>query len=514
MASVKELTSLMHAPSKGDVALVEKAYLFAENAHKDHNRFSGEPYFNHLFETAKSLAALGLGPRSIAAGLLHDSMEDVGVSEETIRKEFGEEVLFLIRGVTKLGHLKYRGLERHTESLRRLLVATSQDIRVLLIKLMDRLHNMKTLEHVPTDKQKRIALETLEIYAPIAHRLGMGLLRRELEDLAFRYVYPEEYAEISRLVKEKSAETQAHLEKMLRAVKKELAKNGITKFQTNYRIKGLYSLYQKLQRKEGDIDRVYDISALRVIVPTIDDCYRVLGLIHKTWQPLPGRIKDFIATPKPNGYRSIHTTVFTGDGGILEIQIRTEKMHQESEYGITSHVLYKDEQQGGERTRQLGLLWLRNLLPFMRTSAKESSLEEEKVTSSTKYSLREVPEWIRQMADMEDGGYGKEFLDRIKADFFNHRVFVFTPKGDVVDLPIGASSVDFAYAIHSDIGDHMAGAKVNGKLASLDTKLHNGDIVEIQTRQSAKPTHKWLEVAKTTMAQKHIRAAIAKKQVK
>lgn len=502
----------MHSPSAEDRALIEKTYLFAENAHKDHKRFSGEPYFNHLFETAKSLASLGLGPKTISAGLLHDSIEDAGVHEETIKKEFGDEILFLIKGVTKLGKLKYRGLERHTESLRRLFVATSQDVRVLLIKLTDRLHNMRTLEHVRPDKQLRIALETLEIYAPIAHRLGIGVLRRELEDIAFKYVYPKEYEETAKLIKQKSAETEKHLQKMIKAVKRELGKNGIRHFTTASRMKGLYSLYLKLKRKDDDIEKVYDISALRIIVPTVEDCYKVLGIIHSVWRPLPRRIKDYIAFPKPNGYRSIHTTVFTGDGGILEFQIRTEKMHQEAEYGIASHVSYKTTSDDTHAKRQLGLEWLRNLLPFIPGKGRETAGKDSKANRA-KYAISSVPSWIREIGNVEEATYGKEFLERIKADFFTHRVFVFTPKGDVVDLPIDSSPIDFAYCIHSDIGGHIAGVKVNGKMVTLDTKLHNGDIVEIMTKPSAKPSAKWLEFAKTTFAQKQIRAALAKEHV-
>jgi len=514
MASVKDIISAMHTPSPEDAKLVEKAYSFAENAHKDHKRFSGEPYFNHLYETAKSLAELGFGPRTVSAGLLHDSIEDVGITEEQIQKEFGEEILFLIRGVTKLGHLKYRGLERHTESLRRLMVATSQDIRVLLIKLMDRLHNMKTLDHVPKDKQKRIALETLEIFAPIAHRLGMGLLRRELEDLSFKYVYPEEYEETDKLRKDRAILSTERLAKVLRDLKKQLAKNNIREFKTDYRIKGLFSLYRKLERKGGDIDKIYDLAALRIIVPTVEDCYKVLGIVHANWRPLPNKIKDYIAFPKPNGYQSIHTTVFTGEGSLIEIQIRTEKMHQEAEYGIASHVLYKELPEGGKERQSVN--WLRSLIPFVGRKPPEAQVKKARKDSHsitrTKYSLSNVPRWVDDLAEVDEAGQGKEFMDKLKTDFFSHRVFAFTPKGDVVDLPVGAFPVDFAYAIHSDIGNHLTGAKVNGKLVSLDTVLHNGDIVEIMTKDSAHPNAKWLEVAKTSMAQKHIRAALAKKE--
>ncbi len=515
--SVQDIIALMKNPSAEDKALVEKAYSFAEEAHKDHKRFSGEPYFTHLYETAKSIAALGFGPRTIAASLLHDSIEDVGIAPETIKKYFGERVLFLVEGVTKLGHLKYRGLERHTESLRKLLVATSQDVRVLIIKLMDRLHNMKTLDHVREDKRKRIALETLEIYAPIAHRLGMGVLRRELEDLSFPYVYPEKAAETKKLLTARAEILQGKLEKVVRTLKKHMAENNIATFKTDYRVKGLYSLYRKLERKEGDIEKIYDILALRIIVPTVEDCYKVLGLVHASWRPLPSKIKDYIAFPKPNGYQSIHTTVFTGDGSIVEIQIRTEKMHQEAEYGIASHVIYKEAGGSPERARQLRLDWLRNFFPFRgeRKEKKGDTDASDALIDATgsKYAFSSIPAWVKQMSSIEgDSVEQKDFLKRLKTDFFSRRVFAFTPKGDVVDLPAGASPIDFAYAIHSDIGDHMAGAKVNGKMVTLATELHNGDIVEIMTRDSARPTQKWLDNAKTTMAQKHIKAALGRKK--
>ena len=300
-AELKEIISLAHSPSKGDIELITNAYTFAETAHKGHKRYSGEPFFNHLAETAKGLAKLGMGPRTIAAGLLHDSMEDTDVTAEEIEKNFGNEVLFLVEGVTKLGTLKYRGVERHTESLRKLFVATSQDVRVVIVKLVDRLHNMETLSHVPKHKQKRIALETLEVYAPIADRLGMGRIKRELEDLAFPYIYPEKAKEVKELLTIKSKAGLNNLEKVHKQVKKALAKDGITKFKTEHRVKGVYSLFKKLERKGGDVNEIYDVIALRIIVPNIPDCYRALGVIHKMWRPLPGKIKDYMASPKPNG---------------------------------------------------------------------------------------------------------------------------------------------------------------------------------------------------------------------
>ncbi|MBY0294408.1 HD domain-containing protein [Patescibacteria group bacterium] len=518
MPDVQDILSLMNGPSKQDTALVEKAYKFAAEAHKDHKRLSGEPYIIHLVETAKSLAKLGMSAKTIAAGLLHDSVEDVGVKPETIEKEFDKEVRFLVEGVTKLGQFKYRGAERHRESLRKLLVATGKDARVLIIKLMDRLHNMRTLKHVPEEKQKRIALETLEIYAAIAHRLGMGLVRRELEDLAFQYAYPEQYAEARTLLSERSEETSERLEKMSRALKTELGKNGIKGFHVEQRVKGLWSLWQKLQRKGGDIENVFDIAALRVIVPDIADCYRVLGLVHNLWQPLPNKIKDYIAFPKPNGYQGLHTTIFSGDGGIVEIQIRTEEMHKEAQFGIAAHVMYKEVPTEGDikigKGRGRGgssFDWIRSLIPSFRKTNNPAKTESEEMRTRARYGAPETPTWL---SELEDETSDPDFEMTLKTDIFTHRVFAFTPKGDVVDLPVNSSPLDFAYAIHSDIGDHVFGAKVNGKMVSLDTVLHNGDIVEIQTKKTAKPSKKWLDFAKTTLARRHIRHALEGDQKK
>lgn len=506
----------MRNPSKEDAAMVARAFEFAKEAHKEHKRNSGEPYFNHLFETARTLAELGMGPRTISAGLLHDSIEDVGVKPETIEKDFGKEILHLVEGVTKLGTLKYRGLSRHTESLRKLFVATSQDIRVVIIKLADRLHNMKTLEYVPKQKQKRIALETLEIYAPVAERLGMGRLKGELEDLAFPYVFPEEHKKVSELLKQKSKENIKHLEKVTKSLKKELAKQEITEFELKYRIKYLYSLFKKLERKGWDIEKIHDISALRIIVPTVSDCYKILGVIHSNWRPLPGKIKDYIAFPKPNGYQSIHTTVFTGDGGIVEIQIRTKEMHHTAEYGIASHVGYKALQSDPEKVKGdvRNLVWIRSLLPSIRALRNQLKTEAKPVETGTSQNFS-APEWVQQIAESQgSSAESEDFMEELKTDFFTHRIFVFTPQGDVVDLPIDSSPIDFAYAIHSDIGNHLSGAKVNGKLTSLDTKLKNGDIVEIQTKSNATPTYKWLDIVKTSLAKRHIRGVLAERNSK
>ncbi len=491
---LSDVLRLMQNPTMEEIALVKKAFNFAEVAHFGHLRNSGEPYFVHLVETARILAELGMSGITIAAGLLHDAIEDRSVTQEEIEKEFGKEIGFLVQGVTKLGSLKYKGVDRHNESLRKLFVAMSEDIRVLLIKLADRLHNMRTLKFVPIEKQKRIASETLEIYAPIAYRLGIRKLHRELEDLAFPYVYPKEYEEVRKTLREQHTNRVESLEKFSRSTRKAIAKEGITNFKTEYRVKGLYSLYKKLQRKEKDIEKIYDISAMRILVESVSDCYRVLGVIHSRWRPLPKRIKDYIAFPKPNGYQGIHTTVFTGDGNIVEVQIKTYEMHRHSEYGIASHITYKEKNKN-----RAALAWVHSLLP------KENSLGTEKSSAS------DAPQWIKELAEYEEPGKNQRmFRERLTSDFFNHRIFVFSPKGDVVDLPINSTPIDFAYAIHTGIGNHIYGAKVNGKLQTLDTKLHNGDIVDIMTRETAAPTTKWLDIAVTTIAKRHIRTELTR----
>lgn len=502
---LKQITDLMGNQTKESIDLVSRAYDFSKEAHQGQNRYSNEPYFNHVFETAKKLAEIGMGPKIISAGFLHDTIEDAPTKEDEIKKEFGEKILGLVQGVSKLGTFKYQGLTRHAESLRKLFVATSKDVRVLLIKLMDRLHNMETLEYVPEHKQRRIALETLDIYAPIANRLGMNHLRRILEDLAFPYVMPEEYKETKELLKQKSKQTLEHLKKVERSLKTELAKNNITDFKMEYRIKGIYSLYKKLQRKGKEIEKIHDISALRIIVPKVNDCYKVLGIIHNNWRPLPGKIKDYIAFPKPNGYQSLHTTIFTGDGGILEVQIRTGEMHKEAIYGIASHISYKE---GGRMGYKKNIPWFKNLL-FFNTDDKVKRHYSKKDSFFTSAD-EPTPTWIKDLAletTSEDKGEASvgDFLTQLKSDFFSHRVFVFTPKGDVVDLPIDSSPVDFAYAIHSDIGSHLSSVKINGKMSSINTKLKNGDIVQIITKRDTTPKRKWLDFTKTSIAKSKIK---------
>jgi len=502
--SLKEILSESASKNEADVRLITEAYEFAHTAHEKHERYSGDPYFVHVAEVGYQLARSGMDAQAISAGLLHDTIEDAGVSEDTIREKFGEEVLALVDGVTKLGALRYQGLERHAESLRKLFAATAKDIRVLIIKLMDRLHNAQTLSHVPEQKRKRIALETLEIYAPIADRLGMSVVKSDLEDAAFPYAHPPEYERVRVVLKERHAETERRMEKTERHLKKALAEAGIRSFRMETRKKGVYSLYRKLERKKWDITQIHDIIALRVIVENVADCYTIMGIVHGEWRPVPSKIKDYIASPKPNGYQSIHTTIYTGDGGTLEIQVRTEAMHREAQFGIASHLSYKVTTGYGGGTKGAGIEWMRQLIPG-RLPATAKGKEGGKL----RYGIANIPRWIKELAEAREvSENSEEYLEDIKTDFFSYRVFVLTPKGDVIDLPADATPIDFAYAIHSEIGDHMAGAKVNGKLVSLDTKLHNGDIVEITTKKTSKPSKKWLDLARTTMAKKHIRAAI------
>ncbi len=509
MIECKEIIAELHNPSDTDKHLVEKAYHYAKEAHDGQFRRSGEPYASHLFYVGLYLAKMGMGPNTVAAGILHDTIEDTEITSEDIRTEFGEEILFLVEGVTKLSSVRYYGTDRHNESLRKLFVATSQDIRVLIIKLVDRLHNMQTLEFVPKEKQLRIARETLEIYVPVAHRLGMGLIRKELEDLAFPYVYPEEYKKVSELLESRIGKSKNLLEKERRTLQKKLVDDGMTNFHTSYRIKGLYSLYQKLKRKDWDIDNVYDLLAMRIIVETTEDCYRAMGIVHSLWQPMPQRIKDYINLPKPNGYQSIHTTVFTKDGTILEIQIRTQKMHQEAEYGVAAHIIYKEKK--GAVTESGS--WFSNLVPSLfRPFAWRNNQQKEDLDNSKNIPPQQkIPQWIQQIGEMYMGEdvSGTDFADDMRTDFFSNRIFVFTPKGDVVDLPADATPIDFAYAIHSEIGNHIAGAKVNKKLVQIDTPLKNGDIVEIETKKSAQPSPKWIQSAKTSIAKRKIKTALA-----
>ncbi|RTK97887.1 MAG: bifunctional (p)ppGpp synthetase/guanosine-3',5'-bis(diphosphate) 3'-pyrophosphohydrolase [Neisseriaceae bacterium] len=510
MTTVKEILGAMRTPTPEDRALVEKAYEFAKKAHIGHTRYSGEPYFVHPAAVAKHLAELGMDAETVAAALLHDAIEDAMATSEEVEREFGPEVLFLVEGVTKLGKHKYQGTERHAESLRRLLVATAADVRVLIVKLADRYHNMTTLEHVPAEKRRRIALETLEIYAPLADRLGMGRIRKEFEDMAFPFIDPDAYQHTVEVRKLAVHETEAGLAKVQKEVRHALARKGIKDFKTDIRMKGLWSLHQKLKRKGDDITQIHDIAALRIIVPTVEDAYAALGVIHSLWKPLPGEFKDYIALPKASsGYQSLHTTVMTAEAGIVEMQVRTREMHEHAEFGIASHGSYKTLGKNAKHAavQRMSVPWIRELIPNLLNVRKQPAhtTPETKVAAKSDKS-GDTPRWLTDLAEAHAKvAESSEFVDGLKSDFFSHRIFVFTPRGDVVDLPTGSTPVDFAYMIHSDLGDHMQGARINNKLVSFDTELQNGDIIEIIKSKAAHPTKKWLDYARTSMARRHIR---------
>jgi len=460
-----------------DREIIEKAFDFAKKAHEGQKRKSGEPFFIHAYNTGVTLMKWGLDPETVCAGLLHDVAEDTPVGIKKIKEEFGENIAFLVDGVTKLGKIKYSGQEKNVENLRKMFLAMAEDIRVVLIKMADRLHNMRTLEYLMPDRRYAIALETLEIYAPIANRLEMGKLKGTLEDLCFPYVYPEEYKKLLEQSKERYKGVQDLVEKIKPIIEKELEKEGIQPVSIHSRTKHLYSLYKKLQteRIKGDFNKVFDFAAVRIIVGNIEECYATLGVIHRMWKPLPGLIKDYIAIPKPNGYQSIHTTVFGPDGVIFEVQIRTVKMHEEAENGIAAYWAYSE--QGKKATGGL--------------------------SGQKKYA------WIKQLKDWQNSiSDSNEFMENLKIDFFQDRIFVFTPKGEVIDLPEGATPVDFAYNIHTDVGNHCMGAKVGGKMVALNTILKNWDIVEIITAKNKKPSTGWLDFAKTSQARSKIRVAL------
>ena len=476
MSDIKDILNEIEGEiSEKDKTLIDKAFHFAKRAHEGQKRMSGEPYFIHVYETAKILAKQGMDANTIAAGFMHDVLEDAEVTEQEIEKEFGNEILFLIKGVTKLGKLKYRGHERHIESLRKFFMAMANDLRVVIIKFADRLHNLRTLEYVREEKRKRIAIESIEIYAPLANRLGMGKLKGEIEEAAFPYAYPKEYKLVTDMLKEREVEYHKDLEEIRNALEIELKKENIKFDEISYRVKIKYSLWKKLQRYDMDIDKIYDIIAIRVIVDTLEDCYKILGLIHSLWKPIQGRIKDYISLPKPNGYKSLHTTVFTGKNGIVEIQVRTKEMHAEAAYGIAAHFAYKEN------------------------AGKKKNDDKEKF------------KWIEELKELNyNPSKPQSFFEHLKMDFFNDRIFILTPRGDVVDLPENSSPIDFAYTIHSDLGDHISGVKINGKMAQIFSKLKNGDIVEIVDKIDAHPSSKWLENTKTNVAKKHIKSYVEK----
>lgn len=467
-----------------DLDLIRLAFDFAKEAHKDQVRKSGEPYIEHPLATAIILAEMGMDESTIIAGLLHDVPEDTDYSLVDIEKNFGPEVAKLVAGITKLGIIKYRGMEKYAENLRKMFVSMAQDIRIVVIKMADRLHNLKTLDALPKNKQKRIAQESLEIYAAIAHRLGMGQIKGEIEDLAFKYVFPDQYEWMTKEILPKMQTKLEYIQKIIKIVEKELKKNKLEILDIHGRKKRLFSLYRKLRKPhyDGDASKIYDLVALRIIVPTIADCYNSLGIIHQLWKPLPGRIKDHIAQPKPNGYRSLHSTVFCDEGKIVEFQIRTPQMHQEAEFGIAAHWQYKEGVKPGSKFSDKG------------------------------YTLPKKFEWIKDLVDWQKGiSDNKQYLKSLTIDFFENRIFVFTPEGDVIDLPEGSTPIDFAYHVHSWIGDHCSGVKINNRIASLDTQIKNGDVIEIITDKNRKgPSPDWLKFVKTSASKSKIKSALSK----
>lgn len=475
--------------------LIRRAFDFSRKAHQGQKRKSGEAYFNHAYQTAIKIVQWQLDAPTVVAALLHDVVEDADIGLEKIEKEFGGEIAFLIDGVTKLGRLKYRTPEEKTaENIRKMILALSRDLRVVLIKLADRLHNMKTLSAIPPQKQKRVALETSEIYAPLAYRLGMTNLAGELEDLAFPYIHPREYQWLFENIKERYEERQNYLEKIKPILEKALAENDIKPLKIDFRAKHYSSLYKKLLRYDMNLEQVYDLVAMRIIVKTVEECYAVLGIIHQLWPPLPGRIKDYIALPKPNGYRSLHTTVFCLDKKPTEFQIRTLEMHEQAENGIAGHWIYEQKKKTSgylERkpvfANKKELIWIQQLKNWLDTMGGGQNVKER-----------------LEKKDFDS----EEFLESLKIDFFKDRIFAITPKGEVVDLPAGATPVDLAYAIHSQIGNQCIGAKVNNKIVPLDHQLQSGDMVEILIQKSKKPSESWLKFVKTSQARHKIKSAL------
>ncbi len=452
-----------------DLAPLERAYRFAAELHKNQKRDSGEPYMLHPLHVTDILAGLKLDVACLCAGLLHDVVEDTPVTLEDIKKGFGDDVARIVDGVTKLAKLNlYSREDRQAENVRKMLLAMVSDIRVILVKLADRLHNMRTLGALSRERQLRIAQETMDIYAPIAHRLGMGKVRGELEDLSFQYLEPESSAELDREIESKRHENETYLAEFSRAVEQNLKREGIPA-RVESRVKRAYSVWQKLKRQKIALDQVYDLLALRIVTDSVRNCYGALGVIHNDWQPIPGRIKDFIATPRPNLYRSLHTSVIGPGGLALEVQIRTEEMHRVAEEGIAAHWKYKEGKRGPADDDQR-IAWLRQLV-----------------------------EWQR---DMRDPG---EFMSTLKVDLYPEEVYTFTPRGRVVPLPRDATPIDFAYAIHSDVGTSCVGAKVNGRIVQLKYPLKNGDVVEILTQPGHTPSRDWLLLAKTPRARNKIK---------
>lgn len=466
---------------KGDLSLIERAYHYSEKAHSGQIRRSGDPYILHPLGVAAILAELKLDLASIATGLLHDTVEDTSATLEEIEKQFGSTVARMVDGVTKISLMKFRNThEKQGENIRKMIVAMGKDVRVVLVKLADRLHNMRTLNHMPPDKQVRIAMETLDIYAPLASRLGINAIKVELEELSFRYAYPEPFYQLAQKVAQNKREREKYIEDVKKILSADLEKKTRIKFEISGRPKHLWSIYKKMRSRNIDYEQVYDVLAFRVNVGSIAECYEVLGLVHSLWKPIPGRFKDFVAMPKNNNYQSLHTTVIGPGAERIEIQIRTFEMHQVAERGIAAHWQYKEGASG-----------------------------EVDFDSLKKFNgLRELVKEHQENTDAD------EFLENFKTDLFDSEIYVFTPKGDVKDLPDGATPIDFAYAVHTDVGSRIVAARVNGKMVPLKHKLQNGDTIEVITSKTQTPSKDWLKICVTTKAKSKIRQFVKTEQRK
>jgi len=470
--------------------LLEKAFLFIEKAHETQLRKTGEPFINHPLRVALILSQMKLGVDAIIAGLLHDVVEDTEFSLQTIKSEFNEEVTFLVQSLTKISKIKYikdqekKETDSEKENFRNMILAMAKDLRVILIKLADRLDNMKSFWVFDLEKQKRKASESLEIFAPLAYRLGLTDIGAQLEDLAFPYVYPEKYKLTRKIVGRKREELENYLKTIVPLVEEQLKKNNLLPLKIKYRAKHLYSIWRKLQKEDMDIKRVHDLVAMRIIMPKTEDCYAALGIIHQMWKPVPQRFKDYIALPKPNGYQSLHTTVFAENGRMVEIQIRTKEMDEEAEWGIAAH-------------------WVYGAIKETKGYKKKKTF----IPPKNFYWIKQLQEWQKRFYNSQ------QFLESLKVDFFKDRIFVLTPKGDIIDLPEGATPIDFAYQVHTEIGNQAAGAKANGKLVPLNYNLKSGEVVEILTQKGKLPSSSWLEFVKMSETKKRIEEILRRKKL-
>lgn len=465
--------NILYNNPNADIGLIKKAYFFGEINHRGQKRNSGEDYFIHPIAVATTLSNMKLDDQTICAGLMHDVLEDTEVTYDEMEEKFGHEITFLVDGVTKLKNLNYSSREeKQAENIRKMVMAMSNDVRVVLIKLADRLHNMRTLEYKTREKQVQTATETLEIYVPLAHRLGIYSIKWELEDLCFRYQEPEKYYELAEMVSQKRREREAYINEIIETLTESLQGTNID-FEISGRPKSLYSIYKKMMRNNIVFEEIYDLTAVRVLVDTIAECYEVLGKVHSLWRPIPNRIKDYIGQPKPNGYRSLHTTVFGEDSRPFEVQIRTRQMHKECEYGVAAHWRYKEGK------------------------TKESDFDD------AMEFLRRIMEWQREGGADEDS---KAFMETLKTDFFSREIYIYSPAGEIYSLPIGSCAIDFAYKIHTEVGNKCIGAKVNGAIVPITQKLKTGDVVEILTSKNSKgPSRDWLNIVKSNQAKNKIK---------